>query len=81
MTAEKVLAEHFQTPSGPLFQQQLDQPGIKKNAEYVVGIDWQKTFEPSEAKWFKGAFANQNIVCKLRDQAATDFLIQEFGVE
>jgi len=87
VTAEKVLAENFQTPSGPLFQQPLDQPGIKKNAEnpalaeYVVGVDWRKTFDPNEAKWFKGAFANQNIVCKLRDQATTDFLLQEFNVE
>jgi hypothetical protein len=82
-----VLAEQFQTPSGPLFQQPLDQPGIKKNAEnpalaeYVVGVDWVRTFEPNEAKLFKGAFANQNIVCKLRDQATTDFLVQEFEVE
>lgn len=27
------------------------------------------------SQWFKGAFANQNIVCKLRDQATVDFLI------
>ena len=47
-------------------------------AEYVVGVEWIKTVEPSQAKWFKGAFANQNIVCKLRDQATVDFLIAEF---
>lgn len=35
----------------------------------------------SRARWFKGAFANQNIVCKLRDQATVDFLIEEFDVE
>lgn len=87
VTSEKVPASEFITADGLLFDQPLDQPGIKKNAadpslaENVVGIDWQKTFEPSEAKWFKGAFANQNIVCKLRDQATVDFLIQEFAVE
>jgi hypothetical protein len=85
--SEKVIASLFQAPDGPLFEQQLDQPGIKKNAndralaEYVVGIEWQKTIEPQEAKWFKGAFANQNIVCKLRDQATVDFLIREFEVK
>jgi hypothetical protein len=47
-------------------------------AEYVVGINWQKTLEPSHGKWFNGAFANQNIFCKLRDQAKVDFLIEEF---
>ncbi len=46
-------------------------------AEYVVGVEWRKTVEPSQAKWFKGAFANQNFVCKLRDQATVDFLIAE----
>ena len=28
-----------------------------------------------------GAFANQNIVCRLRDEATVDFLIEEFGVQ
>ena len=86
VTSEKTPASEFQTPNGPLFSQPLEQPGIKKNsddpgkAEYVVGVEWKKTFEPSEARWFKGAFANQNIVCKLRDQATVDFLVEEFGV-
>lgn len=85
--SEKIIGSPFQTPDGPLFEQPLDQPGLKKNAgdpamaEYLVGVDWQKTYEPQDAKWFKGAFANQNIVCKLRDQATVDFLIKEFGVE
>jgi hypothetical protein len=87
VVSEKVIASQFQTTTGPLFDQTLDQPGLKKNAsdpllaEYVVGIDWQKTIEPHEAKWFKGAFANQNIVCKLRDQATVDFLMNEFGLK
>lgn len=84
VNAEKTLASQFMTNAGLLFEQPLDKPGIKNEvndaalAEYAVGIDWQKTCEPSDAKWFKGAFANQNIVCKLRDQATVDFLIQEF---
>ena len=84
---ERVLASKFGTPDGLLFAQTLDQPGIQNNAEdlskaeYVVGVDWQKTFEPDQAKKFTGIFANPNIVCKLRDQATVDFLIEEFGVE
>jgi hypothetical protein len=87
VVSEKMIASQFQTTTGPLFDQPLDQPGLKKNAsdpllaEHVVGIDWQKTIEPHEAKWFKGAFANQNIVCKLRDQATVDFLMNEFGLK
>jgi len=50
-------------------------------AEYVVGIDWKKTLDRNQGKWFKGAFANQNIVCKLRDQATVDFLKTEFGLD
>ncbi len=84
--SEKTIASAFQTVDGLLFDQPLDQLGLKKNAcdparaEYVVGIDWQKTFEVLDAKSFKGAFANQNIVCKLRDPATVDYLIKEFGI-
>jgi len=34
----------------------------------------------SDAKTFKGVFANQNIVCKLRHEETVDFLIREFGI-
>lgn len=84
VTTPKVIASEFLTPEGPLFEQALEQPNIKLNAddpsmaEYVVGVDWVKTVEPVQAKWFKGAFANQNIVCKLRDQPTVDFLVQAF---
>lgn len=87
VTIEKTLAADFQTPDGPLLEQPLlgrdlghhsDNPEL---AEYVVGIDWRKTVDRNQGKWFKGAFANQNIVCKLRDQATVDFLKDEFGVE
>jgi hypothetical protein len=50
-------------------------------SEWAVGIDWQKTFSRDEAKWFKEGFANQNIVCKLRDPATVAFLKKEFLAE
>ncbi|MBE7733272.1 PDDEXK family nuclease [Devosia faecipullorum] len=87
VTEEKTPAADFQTPDGPLLEQPLlgrnlghdaDNPEL---AEYVVGIDWKHTIERPQGKWFKGAFANQNIVCKLRDQATVDFLKSEFGLE
>jgi hypothetical protein len=40
----------------------------------------KKTFERDQAKRFPGMFANQNIVCQLRDTATADFLRKEFGV-
>jgi len=49
-----------------------------ENAEYVVGVDWKKTFLPDQAKSFTGAFSNQHIVCKLKDPATIRFLQKEF---
>ena len=50
-------------------------------SEYLVRVQWEKTFPKSEAKWLDGGFANQNVVCKLRDPATLDFLEKTFGVE
>ncbi len=49
--------------------------------EWIVKINWLKYFEEENAKWFKGAFANQNVVCKLRDQNTFKFLVQNFEVD
>lgn len=87
VAASRVPAREFQTLSGPLFDQPLKQPGIKDKsddaelAEYAVAVDWKKTFEIEGAKTFKGVFANQNIVCKLRHPTTVEFLTKEFGVE
>lgn len=51
-----------------------------KNSEWVVRVDWKKTFPAQEAQTFKGVFANQNIVCKLRDPDTVTFLRQRFGL-
>lgn len=54
------------TPDGPLFDQPLSEPRMKRlgepqeNAEHAVGIEWRKTVDPAQAKRFKGVFANQN---------------------
>jgi len=49
--------------------------------EWVVKINWIKTFNENNAKWFKGAFANQNVVCKLYDIDTFDYLIKEFEID
>lgn len=87
VTSEAQLAAEFKTPDGLLFDQDLAEPKMKRidepedAAEWAVGIDWKVMLDRSEGKWFKGAFANQNIVCKLRDESTVDFLLNEFNVE
>ncbi len=49
------------------------------DAEYVIRVRWSKTFPVEQAKTFRGVFANQNIVCKLRHEQTIAFIEQEFG--
>jgi hypothetical protein len=49
-------------------------------SEWAIGIKWLRSFPAEDARRFKGAFANQNIVCELRHAETVDFLEQEFGV-
>ena len=46
--------------------------------EFVVGVQWIKAYPLAEAKTFQGAFANQHVVCKLRDAETLRFLAQFF---
>lgn len=86
ITTTAVMARDFETPQGPLLVQTLVQPNLAhdrddpKLAEHVVGVEWLKTVPLSEAKWIDGLFANQNIVCKLRDPKTVDFLKEQLGV-
>ncbi|MFC0812794.1 nuclease [Paracoccus panacisoli] len=86
VTSTVVMARDFETPQGPLLSQPLAQPNLARDrddpmlAEHVVGVEWLKALPLKEAKWTDGLFANQNIVCKLRDPKTIDFLKQQFGV-
>lgn len=81
------MAKDFVEPTHgkPLFDLPLVQPGIKKNAEdaekaeWVVPVRWITTVAVADARRFDGAFANQNVVCKLRQAATLAFLAKEFG--
>ena len=85
VTGEVMLASEFKVEGVSLFSLPLKQPNIAHDkddpelAEYVVPIDWKRTFPLSEAKTFSGAFANQNIVCRLRDPATIDYLQKVFA--
>jgi hypothetical protein len=48
-------------------------------AEWVVAIRWIKTLSKANAKTFTGVFANQNVVCKLRQDKTLKFVKNEFG--
>lgn len=69
----------------PLLSQPREQLGLSRGkddpetAEYVVMVEWRKTVPLTEAKTFVGAFANQNVVCRLRHPATIEFLHREFG--
>ena len=83
-----VMARDFVTTRGPLLEQPLKAleaySGYRDdevNAEYVVAVDWQKTFERSQAQTYPGIFANQNIVCRMRDARTLEFLAQHFQVK
>ena len=68
----------------PLLRAGLKAPKADENAdseelsEWVVGVRWIKTFPKTQAKTFAGAFANPNIVCKLRNESTLKFVEHEF---
>lgn len=86
VTAAATAARDFTTNAGPLLEQPLAQPNLAhdrddpKSSEYVVGAEWLKAVPISEARRMDGMFANQNIVCKLRDPKTIEFLKDKFGV-
>jgi hypothetical protein len=49
-------------------------------SEWAIGVRWLRSYPAEEAKRFKGAFANQNVVCELKDADTVEFLEQEFGL-
>ncbi|MBE9114157.1 DUF91 domain-containing protein [Nodosilinea sp. LEGE 07298] len=69
----------------PLLESGLTAPQADANrdseelAEWAVGIRWIKWVPKSKAKTFAGAFANQNVVCKLSDEQTLRFVQSEFG--
>ena len=81
-----VMAEHFRLSDGrPLSDIELRERGILHDqgdpdmADYVVGVKWKHVVPISEAKTFRGVFANQNVVCKLTHSETLDFLAETFG--
>ncbi len=88
VVSEAQMAKDFfvDTFQARLFDLPLAQAGIKENSddpeksEWVIGVKWLNAFPKEKAKKFSGAFANQNIVCKLRDPTTLEFLQNEFEI-
>jgi hypothetical protein len=52
-----------------------------ESGEWLSKVEWIKTFPKDMAKWLPNGFANQNVVCKLRDRRTFDFLLKEFDID
>ena len=84
---EPLPCKDFVVNGKPILSLTLEAPALGHDlddldkCEYLVAVDWEKTFPLSEAKTFTGAFANQNIVCKLRDTATIEFLQEAFQLD
>jgi hypothetical protein len=48
-------------------------------AAYLVGVDWIATTSLEDAKWQRGIFVSQQVVCKIYSVVAIDFLWGAFG--
>ena len=79
VTTPAVMARDFvdQPLAQPNLSHDRDDP---KLAEYIVGVEWLTAVPILDAKRIDGMFANQNIVCKLRDAKTIDFLKDQLGV-
>ena len=59
----------------PLVNEHGDSPSM---GEWVIGVNWLRTYPREQAQTFEGVFANQNIVCKLRDPRTLEFVRSAF---
>jgi hypothetical protein len=86
VTSLVVPVREFEVDGTPLLSLPLNQPGLGLDSEnpdlseYVVGVEWRKAVPIDQAKIQQGIFANQNIVCELRDPNTVEFLRREFEI-
>jgi hypothetical protein len=82
---DAMMAKDMLVDGQALLERELFQPGLGHDrddpemADYVVPIEWLKTFDVSDAKTFGGVFASQHVVCKLSDPATLSFLEKMFA--
>ena len=87
MEAARVGEFVVESAGKPLLELPLRAPRVAENkdspdlSEWAVGVRWLKAYPREQARTFKGVFANQNVVCKLRDAKTLAFLRSEFTQE
>jgi hypothetical protein len=85
VTQPAKMIKDFVVNGKPLLDHELEAKRPEENmdseelSEWVVGVNWIKTLKSDEAKTFTGVFANQNVVCKLRQEQTLRFVQNEFG--
>ena len=84
VVAEAVPAAQFKLADGQPLAQHF--PGLVSSSdpekmEYAVRIEWSRAVSLEEAKWFRGAFANQAVACKLRNPATLAMLREQLGLD
>jgi hypothetical protein len=75
----------FPLPDGTALADTLNQTDHnarlpKDQWEYAIGVQWKVHFDLSDAKTFKGVFANQNAVCKLSHPETVRFVREAFQI-
>ena len=72
-------------PGTPILDANLRQPGLSRNrddpetCEWLAAVRWIQTVSVSEAYTRPGVFANQHVMCRLRDAATLAFLAEKLG--
>ena len=88
VTREALMIKDF-VPEGeskPLLELPLRAKHADENSdnpelsEWAIGVKWLRSYPAEDARRFKGAIANQNVVCELRDSETIEFLEREFEI-
>jgi hypothetical protein len=83
--SEPVPVKDFTVDGTPIRQLTIRQPGLLhdledlKITEWIAPMRWTETVPISDAKTFKGIFANQASVCRLRQLETIKFLKASFS--
>jgi hypothetical protein len=72
--------EDGRTLAEALNQKDMNSQRPEENWEHAVGVRWLKSFPLSDARTFRGVFANQNVVCKLSDVETIRFVREQFEI-
>lgn len=78
----------FVAKGAHLLEQELATVGFKERtdkndlefSDWIVRIEWLKTYQKEQARFFSGAFVHRGTLCRLGQKETLEFLHQEFYV-